>query len=246
MMLQGKTALITGGATGIGRAIALKLAQEGVHIAINYSRSLDDAKKARDEIKELNVSCRIYQANVAKDQEVREMVKEVIEDFGQLDILVNSAGMTYFVQHADLEGMKDEYWDEIFSVNVKGVFNVCRAAAEALKMQKGCIVNITSIAGLTGLGSSIAYCASKAAEISVTKSLARVLAPEVRVNSVAPGVVMTRWVTGKEDHITRMAEGTPLQRVCTPEDVAEVAYSLIAQAGFVTGQTWVVDGGNFI
>lgn len=245
-MLQGKTALITGGATGIGRAIALKLAQEGVNIAINYSRSQEDALKTQEEIKAINVACRIYQANIAKDQDVRTMVSQVVEDFGQLDILVNSAGMTYFVQHADLEGMKDEYWDEIFSVNVKGVFNTCRAAADALKRQKGCIVNITSIAGLTGLGSSIAYCASKAAEISVTKSLARVLAPEVRVNSVAPGVVLTRWVKGHEEHITRMAEGTPLQRVCTPEDVAEVAYSLIANAGFVTGQTWVVDGGNFI
>lgn len=245
-MLQGKTALITGGATGIGRAIALKLAKEGVNIAINYSRSQEDALKTCEEIKELNVSCQIYQANVAKDQEVREMVKKVVEDFGQLDILVNSAGMTHFVEHADLEGMKDEYWDEIFGVNVKGLYNTCRAAAEALKKQKGCIVNITSIAGLTGLGSSIAYCASKAAAISVNKSLARVLAPEVRVNSVAPGVVLTRWVSGKEDHITRMAEGTPLQRVCTPDDVAEVAYSLIAHAGFVTGQTWVVDGGNFI
>lgn len=245
-MLQGKTALITGGATGIGRAIALKLAQEGVNIAINYSRSQEDAESACEEVRALGVNCQIYNANVARDQEVREMVYKVVEDFGQLDILVNSAGMTHFVEHADLEGMKDEYWDEIFSVNVKGLFNTCRASAEALKKRKGCIVNITSIAGLTGLGSSIAYSASKAAAISVNKSLARVLAPEVRVNSVAPGVVLTRWVSGKEDHVKRLAEGTPLQRVCTAEDVAEVAYSLIAHAGFVTGQTWVVDGGNFI
>lgn len=245
-MLQGKTALITGGATGIGRAIALKLAQEGVNIAVNYSRSREDAEQTSQEIEKLKVACRIYQANVAKDQEVREMIGAVVRDFGQLDILVNSAGMTHFVEHADLEGMKDDYWDEIFSVNVKGLFNTCRAAAEALKKQKGCIVNITSIAGLTGLGSSIAYSASKAAAISVNKSLARVLAPDVRVNSVAPGVVLTRWVSGQEEHITRMAEGTPLQKVCTPEDMAEVAYALIAHAGFVTGQTWVVDGGNFI
>lgn len=245
-MLQGKTALITGGGTGIGRAIALKLAQEGVNIAINYSRSEEDARNTQSELRNLGVSCEIYQANVAKDQEVRAMVEKVVKDFGQLDILVNNAGMTHFVEHDDLEGMKDEYWDEIFGVNVKGLFFVCRAAAEHLKKQKGCIVNITSIAGLTGKGSSIAYCASKAAAISVNKSLARVLAPEVRVNSVAPGVVMTRWIKGHEEHIERMAAGTPLQRVCTPEDVAEVAYSLIAHAGFVTGQTVVVDGGNFI
>jgi 3-oxoacyl-[acyl-carrier protein] reductase len=174
------------------------------------------------------------------------MLGQVISDFGKLDILVNCAGTTKFVDHSDLEGLKDEYWDEIFGVNVKGVFNTCRAAAEELRKQKGCIVNIASIAGLTGLGSSIAYSASKAAAISVNKSLARVLAPEVRVNAVAPGIVTTRWVEGQDAHIERLAAGTPLQRVATPEDVAEVAYSLIAHAGFVTGQTVVVDGGNFI
>jgi 3-oxoacyl-[acyl-carrier protein] reductase len=245
-MLQGKTALITGGGTGIGRAIALLLAREGVNIAINYSRSEEEASKTQSEIKALNVECRTYQASVASDHEVRQMIDQVIADFGHLDILVNNAGMTHFVDHADLEGLKDEYWDGIMDVNVKGLFHTCRAAAEELKKQKGCIVNIASIAGINGTGSSIAYAASKAAAISVTKSLARVLAPEVRVNAIAPGIVQTRWVEGKEAHIERMAAGTPLGRVAGPEDIAEVAYSLIAHAGFVTGQTVVVDGGNFI
>lgn len=246
MKLLGKTALITGGGTGIGRAIALQLARDGVNIALNYSRSEEEARKTQEEIKALNVECKIYKASVAKDDEVRQMVQQVIADFGQLDILVNNAGMTHFVDHKDLEGMKDEYWDEIMNVNVKGLFHTCRAAAEELKKQKGCIVNIASIAGLNGTGSSIAYAASKAAAISVTKSLARVLAPEVRINAIAPGIVQTRWVEGKEDHIKWMAAGTPLGRVAGPEDIAEVAYSLIAHAGFVTGQTVVVDGGNFI
>jgi 3-oxoacyl-[acyl-carrier protein] reductase len=245
-MLAGKTALITGGGTGIGRAIALLLAGKGVNIAINYSRSEEDALKTQKEVEEYQVTCRIYQANVAHDQEVRQMVNQVVDDFGQLDILVNNAGMTRFVEHADLDGLKDEYWDEIFGVNVKGLFNTCRAAAEPLKKQKGCIVNIASIAGLTGLGSSIAYSASKAAAISVNKSLARVLAPDVRVNAVAPGIVQTRWVDGQDAHIERLAAGTPMKRIAGPEDVAEVVYSLIAHAGFVTGQTVVVDGGNFI
>ncbi len=245
-MLQGKTALITGGGTGIGRAIALLLARKGVNIAINYSRSEVEALETQKDVQANDVSCRIYQANVARDEEVRTMVGQVISDFGKLDILVNCAGMTRFVDHSDLEGLKDEYWDEIFGVNVKGVFNTCRAAADELRRQKGCIVNMASIAGLTGLGSSIAYSASKAAAISVNKSLARVLAPEVRVNAVAPGIVTTRWVEGQDAHIERLAAGTPLQRVATPEDVAEVAYSLIAHAGFVTGQTVIVDGGNFI
>lgn len=245
-MLQGKTALITGGGTGIGRAIALLLARKGVNIAINYSRSEEDALQTQKEVSEHGVTCHIYQASVARDEEVREMVKQVIADFGQLDILVNNAGTTRFVDHSDLEGLKDEYWDEIFGVNVKGLFNTCRAAADELRKQKGCIVNVASIAGMTGLGSSIAYSASKAAAISINKSLARVLAPEVRVNAVAPGIVQTRWVEGQDAHIERLAAGTPLKRVAGPEDVAEVVYSLIAHAGFVTGQTLVVDGGNFI
>lgn len=245
-MLQGKIALITGGGTGIGRAIALILARSGVHIALNFSRSEEDALKTCQEIEDLGVRCLTYKANVSQDAEVKLMVSHVVADYGKLDILVNNAGMTHFVEHADLEGMKEEYWDDIMGVNVKGLFFCCRAVAAELKKNRGCIVNITSIAGLTGLGSSIAYAASKAAGISVTKSLAYALAPEVRVNAVAPGIVQTRWVEGKEDHIARLAAGTPLGRVAGPDDIAEVVFSLIAHAGFVTGQTIVVDGGNFI
>jgi 3-oxoacyl-[acyl-carrier protein] reductase len=245
-MLKGKTALITGSATGIGRAIALRLAREGVHVTINYSKSEKDALETQREVEALGVQSQLYKASVSDDQQVRQMVKETINKFGSLDILVNNAGVTDFVKHDDLEGLKEEYWDRVMDVNVKGLFFCCRAAAAELKRQKGCIVNVTSIAGMTGLGSSIAYAASKAAAISVTKSLARVMAPEVRVNGIAPGIVQTRWVAGQDDHIKRLAEGTPLGRVATPEDVAEVAFSLIAHTQFVTGQTVVVDGGMFI
>lgn len=213
-MLHGKIALITGGGTGIGRAIALILARSGVHIALNFSRSEEDAIKTCQEIENLGVSCLTYKADVSQDAEVRLMVSQVVADYGKLDILVNNAGMTHFVEHTDLEGMKEEYWDDIMGVNVKGVFFCCRAVAAELKRNRGCIVNITSIAGLTGLGSSIAYAASKAAGISVTKSLARALAPEVRVNAVAPGIVQTRWVEGKEDHIARLAASNPVRSSC--------------------------------
>lgn len=245
-MLKGNIALITGGGTGIGRAIALILAKSGVNIAINYSHSEKDALKTREEVENLGVRCLTYRADVSKDAEVRSMLNKVVTDFGKLDILVNNAGMTHFVDHVDLEGLKEEFWDDIMGVNVKGMFFCSRAAAPELKKTQGCIINMASIAGLTGLGSSIAYSASKAAVISVNKSLARVLAPEVRVNAVAPGIVQTRWVEGKDEHIAHLAAGTPLGRVATPEDIAEVVYSLIAHAGFVTGQTIVVDGGNFI
>ncbi len=245
-MLKGKTALITGGATGIGRSIGLRLAHEGVNIVINYSRSGKDALETQAEVEGLGVKGFIYKADVADDEQVRGMVSKTIEESGRLDILVNSAGVTYYVNQDDLEGLKEEHWDHIMGVNVKGIFHCCRAAAIELKKQRGCIVNITSVAGFTGMGSSIAYAASKAAAISVTKSLARVMAPEVRVNGIAPGIVLTRWVAGREDHVKRYADGTPLGRIAGPEDVSEVAYSLIAHSNFMTGQIIVVDGGAFI
>jgi len=245
-MLKGKTALITGGGTGMGRSIALRLAREGVNVAVNYSRSERDALETQSEVEALGVKGSICGADVANDEQVRGMVSKTVEEFGRLDILVNSAGVTYFVNLDDLEGLKEEHWDRIMGVNVKGMFYCCRAASIELKKQKGCIINITSVAGLTGLGSSIAYAASKAAAISLTKALARVMAPEVRVNGIAPGIVLTRWVAGREEHIKRYADGIPLGRIAGPEDVSEVAYSLIAHSDFVTGQIIVVDGGAFI
>jgi 3-oxoacyl-[acyl-carrier protein] reductase len=245
-MLKGKAALITGAGTGIGRSIALRLAADGAHIAINYSRSEKEALQTQKEVEESGVRSLVYKADVADDAQVREMVRETTAKLGRLDILVNNAGVTYFVDYADLEGLKEEYWDRIMDVNVKGMFFCCRAAAEELKKRKGCIINITSAAGMTGLGSSIAYAASKAAAISLTKSLARVMAPEVRVNGIAPGVVLTRWVEGHEEHVRSLAEGSPMGRIATAEDVSEVAHALITHAGFVTGQCIVVDGGMFI
>ena len=245
-MLKGKAALITGGATGMGRAIALRLARDGVNIAINYSRSEKEALETTSDIEAFGVKGITCMADVANDEQVRSIIAKTVEAFGRLDILVNCAGMTYFVELSDLEGLKEEHWDRIMAVNVRGVFQCCRAAAAELKKRKGCIVNITSVGGITGMGSSIAYAASKAAEISVTKSLARVMAPDVRVNGIAPGIVKTRWVAGKEEHVKRYAEGTPLGRVAEPDDVSEVAYSIIANMNFVTGQNIVVDGGAFI
>lgn len=246
MELAGKVALVTGSATGIGRAIALRLAQAGVGVVINYSRSEQEATETLAEVASFGVPHLLHKAEVSSDQQVRAMVQETIGRLGRLDILVNNAGTTNFVSHDDLEGLLDEYWDRAMNVNVKGMFYASRAAASELRKNKGCIVNITSVAGLTGLGSSIAYSASKAAAISVTKSLARVLAPEVRVNSIAPGVVNTRWVEGQEEHVRRLGAGTPLGRVATPEDVAEMTYGLIVHGDFVTGQTLTVDGGMFI
>ena len=246
MEIKGKVALITGGGTGVGKGVALRLAKEGANICINYAHSEKEAYEAKAEVEALGVKCNVYKADVSNDEEDKAMIEAILKDFGQLDILVNNAGRTHFVQHSDLDGMKSEYFDDIFALNVKGTFFMCRAAAEALKKSHGVIINITSIAGVTGLGSSIAYAASKAAEISITKSLARVLAPEVRVIGVAPGIVLTRWVDGHADHIDKLAGETPLQKVAEPADIAQTVYALIAHADFVTGQNLIVDGGAFI
>lgn len=241
-----KVALVTGGGTGIGRAVALRLAAQGLDIVVNYSRSGKDAQETAAAVREAGGECLALQADVADDAQVRRMVDNAIARFGRLDYLVNSAGTTHFVDANDLEGMAGEYWDDIMAVNVKGVFFACRACAPHLKKAGGAIVNITSIAGITGRGSSIAYAASKAAAISLTKSLAQVFAPEIRVNSVAPGIVLTRWVAGREDHVARLGAGTPLGRVCGPDDVAAVVVPLLLTAGMVTGQTVVVDGGAIL
>lgn len=246
MSLKGKVALVTGSATGIGRAIAIDLAKQGANVVVNYSQSEQEAEETAKLVRSHGVDCLVYQATVASDKEVRAMVDATVEEFGKLDILVNNAGTTTFVPHDDLEGLQEEHWDTVMNVNVKGLFFACRAAEKHLKQNNGCIVNITSVAGLTGGGSSIAYSASKAAAVSVTKSLARVFAPEVRVNGVAPGVVMTRWMDGHEKFAEKHSKRTPLGRPAYPEDVSEVVMSLITGASFVTGQTIVVDGGNLI
>ena len=245
-MTEKKVALITGGATGIGRSVALGLARMGINVAINYSRSENDAVNTVAELKATGVDAVAIKADVSVDADARTLVSSTIDRFGRLDYLVNSAGTTVYVAMDDLEGLQPEHWDRIMDVNVKGMFWVCRAAAPHLKTSQGSIVNITSIAGMTGMGSSIAYAASKAAAICVTKSLARTLAPEVRVNSVAPGIVMTRWVDGREDHVRRLGEHTPLGRVCDADDVADVVIPVLTAASMMTGQTVVIDGGAFM
>jgi 3-oxoacyl-[acyl-carrier protein] reductase len=243
MQIKNKTVLITGGATGIGKAVALNLAREGANIVINYSRSIKEAEETLTEIEQLGVKGLILQADVSDNKQVVRLCQQTIEHFGSIDILINNAGTTDFVPLEDLDGLLEEYWDNALNVNVKGMFFTSRACADELKKNKGCIVNITSIAGFNGAGSSIAYAASKAAGISITKSLAKVLAPDVRVNSIAPGIVITRWVKDYEDHVKKYSDGSPLGRAAYPEDVANMVNGMISGGDFVTGQTIVVDGG---
>ncbi len=245
MDLSGKTALVTGAGVGTGRAIALALAQRGCHVAVNYSRSAAEAEQTAADARALGVRAIAIQADVSDDAAVRAMVAQTEAELGSLAVLVNNSGVTSFIPHSDLEGVKEEDWERILGVNLKGPFYAIRAATPSLRAARGAIVNVSSVAGVVGIGSSIPYCASKAALNMMTVALAKALAPEIRVNAVAPGYIDTRWWQDRPGYEAIKAysiERTPLGKVCQPEDVAAVVLDL-ATADLVTGQVLVVDGG---
>ena len=238
-----KVALVTGSATGAGRACALRFAREGYAVAINYSKSQAEAEDTFAEAKKLGPAI-LCKANVADETAVKAMFARCKDELGGLDVLVNNAGMTHFIDHGKLDLLTDAVWDEIFNVNLKGAFYCCRAAMPLLQERSGAIVNVTSVAGLSGQGSSIPYCASKAALNSVTKSLARAFGPKVRVNAVAPGPILTRWLEGREENVQKYVQLAPMKRAAEPEDISDVVYFLAVDAKLMTGQVIVVDGGR--
>jgi len=239
-----KVALVTGSATGVGRACAVRFAKLGYAVAVNYSKSEADAHETAALVRAYGVPVIVHKATVGDDAQVREMVARTVAEFGGLDVLVNNAGTTHFVAHTDLDALTDAVWDDIFQVNLKGAFYCSRAALPWLKDRKGSVVNVTSVAGQTGQGSSIAYCASKAALNCVTLSLARAFGPEVRVNAVAPGPILTRWLAGREAHVEKYLEQAPLKRAADPDDIADAVVYLAAGTTLTTGQVLVVDGGR--
>jgi 3-oxoacyl-[acyl-carrier protein] reductase len=241
--MQHKVALVTGSATGIGRAVALRFARQGLAVAVNYSRSEADANETVRQVRELGVPVMLCRANVADDRAVRELVARCTAELGGIDVLVNNAAMTHFIDHRNLDALTDAVWDEIFNVNLKGTFYCCRAALPLLQERSGNIVNISSIAGFQGAGSSIPYAASKAALNTMTKSLARAFAPKVRVNAVAPGPVLTRWLAAHEEQVARTVEKVPMRRAATPDDIADAVVFLATGTALMTGQVVIVDGG---
>lgn len=244
MNLSGKVALVTGGGTGIGRATSLELANRGAIVAVNYSRSETEALETVQMIIDRGGQATTVRADVSQDAEVRNMTEQIAEAFGTIDLLVNNASITKHLPMSDLEAATEEVWDDLLDVNVKGMFFCARAAAPYMrKNQQGAIVNLGSIAGATGAGSSLPYAVSKAAVHGLTKSLARALAPDIRVNCIAPGAVATRWWAGREEQMHQLAPNLLLQRIATPEDVARFICSALEQEA-MTGQIITVDSGQ--
>ncbi|HXX39317.1 MAG TPA: SDR family oxidoreductase [bacterium] len=242
--LEGRIALVTGGGTGIGRAITRALAASGAAVVINYSRSEADAEETAALIRAEGGRALAVRADVARLSEVESMMTSVFREFGRLDVLVNNAGTTKFVDRTDLDGLTEDMWDRILAVNVKGTFFVSRAAAKV--MNEGRIINIGSVAAISGAGSSIAYAASKGAIHTMTRSLARALAPRITVNAIAPGLIDTRWHAGRETQNASRIPGFLSKRIGRPDDIAHIALALATADNFITGQVIVVDGGaNF-
>lgn len=247
MELKGKVAIVTGGGTGMGKAISTLLGSRGVNVAVNYSRSEADAVQTAEELTRAGVEAMPIQADVSNAADVARMVEQAEKQFGRVDLLVNNAGYTAFVPMKDLDGMREDDWDRIMDVNVKGIWLCTKAAAPAMKRAGGgAVVNVASVAGMKVAGSSMAYAVSKAAAIHLTKCLALALAPDVRVNAVAPGLVVTRWwAHAGEERLKQMSESLPLGHSVTPEQVASTMLELLTNEA-ITGQVVALDSGGLL
>jgi 3-oxoacyl-[acyl-carrier protein] reductase len=245
--LTGKTALVTGGASGIGFATAKMLAGFGATVAVNFLTDDPRGPEAVDKLISAGGKAVMAPGSVGDAKDSVRMVEQAVADLGRLDLLVNNAGTPgtrHRIAPPDLDLITEELWSVLLETNLLGVFRCAKAAAPALKKAGGAIVNTASIAGLGRAGSSLAYGATKAGVVSLTQNLARALAPEVRVNAIAPGAVDSSWmVEWTNEERQQSIERAPLKRRCQPEDLAEVIVFLGFGAAMVTGQTVTVDGG---
>jgi 3-oxoacyl-[acyl-carrier protein] reductase len=229
------------------------LAAAGLNVVVNYTKSAAEAEATAEACRALGVEALAVQGDVAVDADCRALVAAALEAWGGLDVLVNNAGTTRFAEANDLESLTKDDFDEIFAVNVTGAYQLTRAAAPHLKAaDSGSVVNVSSHSGFSGIGSSMAYAASKGALNTLTLSLARALAPEVRVNAVCPGFVDTRWMAGQLDETemadfrARAAEIAPLKLLVTPDQVAEAVCWFALGGRAITGQLLVIDGGTHL
>ncbi len=252
MNLEGKAAIVTGAGTGVGYQTALLLAEQGCSVLVNYSRSRDGAEAAAAECEKRGVKALAVRADVSQDEDCRAMVSDAEKAFGRLDVLVNNAGFTKFVSHENLDGLDSDDWQKILNVNLLGPFLCSRAARPLLEADGGGeIVMTSSVAGLVGMGSSIAYCASKAGLNNLTVTLARALAPKIRVNAIAPGFIDGEWLKqgfgdAYENIRNDMIERTPLKQVATPESVAAGILAILMGPDLLTGHVVPHEGGALI
>jgi NAD(P)-dependent dehydrogenase (short-subunit alcohol dehydrogenase family) len=246
-----RVAVVTGGATGIGRATCLELARRGVgEIHIGYSRSAEAAVQLSTELADLGATGHPLRIDVSDREAVRRGAEEVLAASGGVDVLVNCAGTTQRIDFADLDAITPELWDDILGVNLLGAFWVCQAFAESLKERGGSVVNVTSISATRVVGSSLPYGVSKAALAQMTRALAVALAPAVRVNSVAPGTVISGWherligEAAANRNFEAEAELVPLGRLADAEEIGRAIVTVALDLTFITGQEVVVDGGK--
>jgi 3-oxoacyl-[acyl-carrier protein] reductase len=252
MDIRGKAAVVTGATRGVGRATALMLARGGCSVLVNYSASKAEAEEVAQAAIKLGAKAVPFQCDVHNDAQCRAMMDFAAKTFGRLDVLVNNAGTTKFIAHSDLDGVTDETWDRILGVNLRGPFYCVRAARPHMERSGGgAVVNVTSVAGVAGIGSSVPYCASKAALNNLTVTLARALGPKIRVNAVAPGFIEGEWL--KQGFGARYAQVKAANesrsvtgRVSQPDDIAAAIMSFITGSEQVTGQVLTVDGGYLI
>jgi 3-oxoacyl-[acyl-carrier protein] reductase len=249
--MHGKSVIITGAGTGMGAATAIGLARRGANIAVNYASSAEAAEGVAEACRSEGVKAFTFKASVAEFADCQALVAQTVEAFGGVDALINNAGITKMADQSDLDALDAEDFERIYRVNLIGAYQMVRAARSALEVSgEGAVVNVSSMAGVRGIGSSIAYAASKGALNTMTLSLARSLAPKIRVNAACPGYVASGWFTkwggkDREDAVARHAAQTnPLHRAATPEDVAELIMFLASPASRnITGEVIRTDAG---
>jgi 3-oxoacyl-[acyl-carrier protein] reductase len=250
MQSDSKVAIVTGSATGVGAATAERLAGRGWRVVINYRNSETEARETQVACAARGVETLLIQGDVAEEGDCRRLAQAALDAWGRIDALVNNAGVTKFVKYTDLNDLNAVDFQRIYAVNVIGAYQMVRACAPAMKRQgAGAVVNVSSIAGITGMGSSVAYAASKGALNNMTSALARALAPEIRVNAICPGFIEGRWLRNGlgeqayESFRKRYTDSVPLASTAQPEDIAESIVWLIEGARLVTGETIMVDAG---